>query len=48
MKLYEVNYFFNSDESGTLYKSITNFEGLENMYLDKGIEIFDYKEVEDD
>ena len=46
MKLYEVNYFFNSDESGKLYKTTTNFEGLENMYLDKGIGIFDYKEVD--
>lgn len=47
MKLYEVSYFFNSDESGTIYKTTTNFEGLENMYLDPGIEVFDYKEVEE-
>lgn len=47
-KLYEVRYYLNADESGTLYKCTTTWEGLEHMADDKGIEVMDYKEVEDE
>lgn len=45
-KLYEVQYFLNADESGTLYKCTTTWEGLEHMSDDKGVQVMDYKEVE--
>ncbi len=45
-KLYEVQYFLIADESGTLYKCTTTWEGLEHMAYDKGIEFMEYKEVE--
>lgn len=46
-KIYDVWFYIVSDESGKLYQTTTTWEGLEDLYLDPGTEVVDYKEVEE-
>ena len=45
MPYYKVNYFINADESGRVQVVVTNEEGLNGLQNDRGIEVFDYQEV---